>query len=92
MIYLLFVLATILGLGLAYLAWRYWEDQVRRTPEDEEFDARVADLNQSQANRLSDDQIRSMLDTDDAWQRMVNRGQQARQRRPRKRQETRDKS
>lgn len=80
MIYILFIFASGIGLALAYIAWRYWHDQLRLRPEDEEFQARIAELNEHQANRLSDDQIRAMLDADDAWNQMVRRGRQQRRR------------
>lgn len=82
----LFVLMVLLGLaliGACYALWRYWERQANVSPEEEAYDRRVAMLNQRQANRLSDDQLRERPGGQDAWELMVQRGRRAIQRRDR---------
>jgi hypothetical protein len=75
---LVFIVTAALCLSLAFVVWRYWDNLTRVSPEDEEREARIAQLNEDQANRLSDDQIQAMLDTDNAWETMVRRGRRRR--------------
>jgi hypothetical protein len=78
----LFLLFLIV-LAIALLAiWRYWGSLASVTPEEQEYDARVAALNERQANRLSDEQLTRSISEDDAWSIMVRRGMRER-RRPR---------
>lgn len=72
--YLLFGLAALILVGLAFLIWRLWSNYAQITPEDEEFERTIASLNDTQANRLSDKQLRRPIDTDTGWQIMVRRG------------------
>ena len=82
----LFALMVLVGLvlvGACYGLWRYWERQANVSPEEEAYDRRVALLNQRQANRLSDEQLREPPREQDAWELMVQRGRRAAQRRDR---------
>ncbi len=73
------IVTLLLGLvGLA--AWRYWREQVNISPEDEELTREIAELNDRQANRMSDQRLRSGVDPDEAWRIMVQRGQRSRRR------------
>jgi hypothetical protein len=85
---------TVLFLGflmviaiVLFAIWRYWSSLARVTPEEEEFDERMAALNERQANRLSDDQLTQPFTDEEAWQIMVRRGlrDRDRQRPPRRR-------
>lgn len=80
---LLFLICAALLIGAVYAVWRYWNNLVRVSPEEEAFDERVAQLNERQANRLSDDQLTRPVSEDDAWSLMVRRGQRTRRRRER---------
>lgn len=72
------VLVTgLLGL-IGWTAWRYWREQVNISPEDEMLTREIAELNDRQANRISDQRLRSSIDPDEAWQIMVQRGQRNR--------------
>jgi heme/copper-type cytochrome/quinol oxidase subunit 2 len=74
-----FVITAALCLALAFIVWRYWENLTRVSPEDQEREQHIAQLNEQQANRLSDEQIQAMLSGDDeAWQTMVRRGKRKR--------------
>jgi hypothetical protein len=84
---LLFVIFAVLLLAIIYALWRYWFSIAQVTPEEEEFDERVAALNERQANRISDEQLRRPLNEDDAWQIMVRRGRRPPQRRRRVRED-----
>ncbi len=77
---LLFLIFLALIAVALYAVWRYWGTLARVTPEEEEFDERVAALNERQANRLSDEQLTRPMSDDDAWNIMVRRGQSARER------------
>lgn len=79
----LFLICAALLLGAVYAVWRYWDNLVRVSPAQEEFDERVATLNERQANRISDEQLTHPLNEDDAWSIMVSRGQRAGKRRDR---------
>jgi hypothetical protein len=68
-----------------FVIWRYWGSLARVSPEEQEYDERMAALNERQANRLSDDQLTRPLSDDDAWAIMVSRGRQQRQGRPARR-------
>jgi hypothetical protein len=71
---IIFVATALLCLALAFVVWRYWDTLVPYNPDDEQREARLAQLNKRQANRLSDDQIRAAGSVDEAWQIMVRRG------------------
>ncbi|MEF3274934.1 MAG: hypothetical protein K6356_11165 [Chloroflexus sp.] len=74
------VLVTLfLGL-IALAAWRYWHEQINISPADEELMREIAELNERQANRISDQRLRSVIDPDEAWRIMVQRGQSSRRR------------
>ncbi|ACL23335.1 hypothetical protein [Chloroflexus aggregans] len=60
---------------IGWAAWRYWREQVNISPEDEILTREIAELNDRQANRISDQRLRSGIDPDEAWQIMVHRGQ-----------------
>ncbi|NJO82422.1 MAG: hypothetical protein HC828_06090 [Blastochloris sp.] len=80
---LLFVICAALLLGAMYLVWRYWDHATSRSPEEEAYDKRVAQLNERQANRLSDEQLTKPVNEDDAWRIMVERGRKTTERRNR---------
>lgn len=80
---ILFAICAALLLGAIYLLWRYWDNATRRSPEEEAYDKRVAQLNERQANRLSDEQLTHPVNEEDAWQIMVERGRKATGRRSR---------
>jgi hypothetical protein len=82
-----FIVAAVLLLGLVYLIWRFWFDYANVGPEVSAFERDVAELNDAQANRISDEQLTRPLDTDSSWQIMVRRGsgRTRRNRRPRRR-------
>ncbi len=74
----------VLIIAVALVAiWRYWYTLARVSPEEEEFDERMAALNERQANRLSDEQLTTPLSDDDAWDIMVRRGMRGREARRR---------
>lgn len=73
-LYLLFALAAALLVALVVVLWRVWADYANRSPEDEELERELASLNDAQANRVSDSQLTHPVDTDTAWQTMVQRG------------------
>jgi hypothetical protein len=79
---LLFVVLAIVMLALVYGVWRYWDNLVELSPDEEEYDKRVANLNERQANRLSDEQLTQPPNDDDAWAIILRRGRRA-MRRPR---------
>lgn len=81
----LFIAAALLLLGLLYIIWQIWWSYTDVTPEDEAFDDRVARLNDRQANRYSDGELRQQLSPEDAWQLMIERGRGHRRRRRRRR-------
>jgi hypothetical protein len=76
--FLLFVLLAIVLLVVVYGLLRYWETLVSMSPDEEEYEQRVADLNERQANRLSDEQLTRPISDDDAWQTMLRRGRRRR--------------
>ncbi|MEJ5346433.1 MAG: hypothetical protein WHS83_16085 [Chloroflexus sp.] len=77
------ILVTLILGGIGIIAWRYWREQVNITPEDEELLREIAELNDRQANRISDQRLRSRVDPDEAWQIMVQRGRKPPRRRSR---------
>jgi hypothetical protein len=85
-VYILFAIAALLLIGLVALIWRFWQSYAQVSPEEEELDRSIASLNDSQANRASDQQITRRIDTDTGWAIMVARGQRAprRERPPRR--------
>lgn len=64
-------------LVVIYAIWRYWTSMADMTPEEKEYDERVAELNERQANRLTDEQLTHPPSDDDAWQIMLRRGRNA---------------
>lgn len=72
--WVLFLLIASMLLGWVYFAWRSWRATTQMTPEEQEYDNRVAALNDRQANRLRDDQLTQPVNNDDAWAIMVGRG------------------
>ncbi|NJN17831.1 MAG: hypothetical protein HC822_16925 [Oscillochloris sp.] len=78
-------LAALILIGLIVLAWRLWGAYTQRTAEEEEYERNVASLNDQQANRMSDGQIRRPIDIDTGWDVMVQRGKPERRRRRRRR-------
>jgi predicted PurR-regulated permease PerM len=75
--YLLFFVAALLMILLVALIWRFWQGFVDVSPEEEKLERSIASLNDSQANRTSDQQIARQMDTETGWQIMVRRGQRA---------------
>lgn len=84
-VFLLFGVAALLLLGLVALLWRLWNEYTQVSPEDEAFERSMVSLNDAQANRISDQQLRRPIDTDRGWEIMVQRGLQRPRRRPRQR-------
>jgi hypothetical protein len=80
----LFLIAALILIGLIGLIWRFWQSYVRVTPDDEAFEREIATLNDSQANRLSDQQLTRRIDTQTGWDLMVKRGQEGTRRRRRR--------
>jgi hypothetical protein len=80
----LFLIAAVILVGLIGLIWRVWQSYVQVTPDDEAFEREIATLNDSQANRLSDQQLTRPIDTDTGWKLMVQRGQEGQRRRRRR--------
>jgi hypothetical protein len=80
---ILFLICAILLLLVVYALWRYWDNLARVSPEEEAYDRRVARLNERQANRLTDEDLREPTNEEDAWRIMVERGEQAAHRRNR---------
>ncbi|OAN42797.1 hypothetical protein A6A03_03510 [Chloroflexus islandicus] len=78
--FLIALLVTLLLGLIGFFAWRYWREQVNISPEDEELLREIAELNDRQANRISDQRLRSGIDPDEAWRIMVQRGQRSRRR------------
>ncbi len=81
----LFLIAAVIMVGLIGLIWRVWQSYVQVTPADEAFEREIATLNDSQANRISDQQLTRPIDTDTGWDLMVKRGQEGSRRRRRRR-------
>lgn len=75
------ILVTLILGSIGIVAWRYWREQVNISPEDEELLREIAELNERQANRISDQRLRSRIDSDEAWQIMVQRGRKSSRRR-----------
>ncbi|WP_322821786.1 hypothetical protein [Chloroflexus sp.] len=75
------ILVTLILGSIGIVAWRYWREQVNISPEDEELLREIAELNERQANRISDQRLRSRVDPDEAWQIMVQRGRKSSRRR-----------
>jgi hypothetical protein len=84
----LFLIFILLIAIVLFAVWRYWISLARVSPEEEEYDERMAALNERQANRISDEFLTHSLSDDDAWQIMVRRGKQVKTRRPRKQRAT----
>ena len=78
MSFLLFILLTGVLLVVVWGLLRYWDTLLSISPEEEEFEQRVADLNERQANRYSYDQLRQPISDDEAWLTMVRRGRRRR--------------
>ncbi|HEU5015956.1 MAG TPA: hypothetical protein VFT66_25760 [Roseiflexaceae bacterium] len=78
--FILFLLSAALLVGVVVILWRYWREYANITPEEEAFDKRVANLNERQANRLSNDQLAQSVSEEDAWKITLRRGAQARRR------------
>lgn len=70
-------------LVLVVVAWRFWLNYSQITSESADFEERLADLNEIQANRYSDGQIRHVYSPDEAWKEMAMRGRRRGRRRPR---------
>lgn len=70
----LFIALVLILIVVVYGVSRYWDTMVRRSDEEEEYDRMVADLNERQANRLSDEQLWEPVSDDDAWQIILRRG------------------
>ena len=70
----LFLVFVLILAAALFAVWRYWMNLARVSPEEEEFDERVAALNERQANRISDKFLAQPFNEDDAWQIMVRRG------------------
>jgi hypothetical protein len=83
--FVLFLIFLAIIAVVLFAIWRYWASLARVTPEEQEFDERIAALNERQANRLSDEQLTRNVSDDDAWQIMVRRGMRDRERRRRPR-------
>ena len=79
----LFLIFAVLLLAVIYAVWRYWESLAHISPEEEEFDERVASLNERQAHRISDEQLTHPMTEDDAWSIMVDQGRRSGRRRER---------
>jgi hypothetical protein len=71
---ILFLSVLIVLGGVLFVVWRYWYNIASVSPEEEEYDERVAELNERQANRMTDEQLTNPLSEDDAWNVMVRRG------------------
>jgi type II secretory pathway pseudopilin PulG len=82
---LVFLVVALLLIILAVVAWRFWLNYSQITPEIEEFEERLADLNEVQANRYSDGQLRHVYSPEEAWEEMIDRGRRRRRRRRRRR-------
>jgi hypothetical protein len=74
---LLFILFVAAVAGAAYAVWRFWNGFSDRTPEDTAYERRVSALNERQANRYSDEDLKRTRRPDDAWQITVERGRRA---------------
>jgi hypothetical protein len=70
----LFGLLAAILLAVIYALWRYWDGLVDTSPDEEEYDRQVADLNERQANRMSDERLTKPPSDDDAWQIILRRG------------------
>ena len=80
---LLFILLALILIAIIYGIWRYWDSQVDRTRDEDAYDKRVANLNERQANRYTDEQLTHPPSDDDAWQIILQRGRKAVARRSR---------
>lgn len=78
---LLVIVAGVLLVGLVISLWRFWIDYANITPEESDYERGMANLNDDQANRISDDQLSRPIDTDTGWAIMVRRGQRTNRRR-----------
>ncbi|MEM8530232.1 MAG: hypothetical protein AAGF95_05270 [Chloroflexota bacterium] len=70
----IFLACAIIIIVVIYALWRYWEDLVQVSPEEEAYDKDVAQLNERQANRMSDERLARVTSEDEAWDVMVKRG------------------
>ena len=70
----IFLACAIIIIVVIYALWRYWEDLVQVSPEEEAYDKDVAQLNERQANRMSDARLARVTSEDEAWDVMVRRG------------------
>jgi hypothetical protein len=80
---LLVVFGSVVLIGVAIVLWRIWDGLTHTTPEEEAYERRVAQLNERQANRLSDDDLRRSSSLNEAWQITVDRGRRSGKRRQR---------
>ena len=70
----LFIVFVALIAAVLFAVWRYWMNLSQVSPEEEEFDERMAALNERQANRISDEFLAQPMSDEEAWRIMVRRG------------------
>ncbi len=74
---LVLIVAAVAISGIALVMWRYWQEQLDMSADEDQYEREVAALNEKQANRYTDDELGDLsrrLDDDLAWQIMVRRG------------------
>ncbi|NOK60076.1 MAG: hypothetical protein GFH27_549291n269 [Chloroflexi bacterium AL-W] len=74
MFIVIFLVCAMIIIIVIYALWRYWEDLVNISPEEEAYDKDVALLNERQANRMSDARLTRPASEDEAWDVMIRRG------------------
>lgn len=73
----IFIGLGLLLIALVFVLWRYWHSLTNVTNDDDEFDRRLARLNERQTNRFSDDELTHPPSNDAAWDRMVKQGRRS---------------
>ncbi|MCU0491856.1 MAG: hypothetical protein MUD01_09730 [Chloroflexaceae bacterium] len=74
------IVGAVMLVALLGVLWRFWQHYAARDQSDEEYEGRVARLNDRQANRVSDERITQNITPDEAWDLMVRRGMERRRR------------
>lgn len=73
----LYIVFGALLVVIIVVLWRYWASLVERSPEEEAYERRLTALNERQANRYTDDELRGAPSEDEAWALMVERGRRS---------------
>ncbi|MFV9507469.1 MAG: hypothetical protein AB4911_23190 [Oscillochloridaceae bacterium umkhey_bin13] len=85
-VFLLWLVGTGIFAILIVVLWQIWQSYLSQSPAEEAQERNLAELNDAQANRVSDQHLTRPVDTDAAWRTMVERGGEPprRRRKPRR--------